>query len=63
MDRKERLSKILDRINARWANLFEWLTCEDLGRDWDGVGNPYNKNCQNNKKIVGRDTDSDPQSS
>ena len=60
MDRKERLSKILDRINARWANLFDWLTCEDLGRDWEGVGDPYS---QKTNKIVGRDTDSDPQSS
>jgi len=39
--RSQRISKILDKINDRWHRVFEWLTCEDLGRDWDGAGDPY----------------------
>ena len=49
MDRKEKISKILDRIHSRYRKVFEWLTCEDLGRDWEGVGNPY----ANKDSIVG----------
>lgn len=57
MDRKQksqRISKILDKINAKWYRLFDWLTCEDLGRDWEGAGNPYNNK---NNKIVGQDAE------
>lgn len=55
----DRLSKILDKINGRYHKVFEWLTCEDLGRDWDGAGNPY----RNNNNIVGNTGGSDVQTS
>lgn len=56
MDRKEKISRSLNKINEKFHLLFDWLTCEDLGRDWDGVKNPYS---QKNNKIVGQDTESD----
>lgn len=56
MDRKEKISRSLNKINEKFHLLFDWLTCEDLGRDWDGVGDPYS---QKNNKIVGQDTESD----
>jgi len=59
MDRSQRISKILNKINERFHLLFEWLACEDRGLDWDGVGNPYARNCHKNKKIVGQDPQSD----
>jgi hypothetical protein len=59
MDRTQRISKILNKINERFHLLFDWLTCEDLGRDWEGVGNPYAGNCHKNEKIVGQDPQSD----
>jgi hypothetical protein len=59
MDRTQRISKILNKINDRFHRVFEWLTCEDLGRDWDGAGNPYAGNCHKNEKIVGQDPQSD----
>ena len=55
MDRKEKISRSLNKINEKFHLLFDWLTCEDLGRDWDGVGDPYKNNCQKNTKIVGQD--------
>jgi hypothetical protein len=58
MDRTQRISKILNKINERFHLLFEWLACEDTGRDWDGVGNPYAGNCHKNEKIVGQDPQS-----
>lgn len=57
MQDPQRLSKILDKINARWSQLFDWLTCEDLGRDWDGAGDPYNTQ---KPEIAGRDADIRP---
>jgi hypothetical protein len=51
MDRKQRISQSLDKINKTFHKVFEWLTCEDLGRDWDGVGNPYGNKCH----IAGQD--------
>jgi hypothetical protein len=51
MDRSQRISKILDKINNKFHRVFEWLTCEDLGRDWEGVGTPY----AGNRHIVGQD--------
>jgi len=51
MDRTQRISKILNKINERFHRVFDWLTCEDLGRDWEGVANPYGNKCH----IVGQD--------
>ncbi len=45
MDRKEKINIILDRIHSRYRKVFEWLTCEDLGRDLDRI--------QKNNNIVG----------
>ena len=63
MDRKQIISKSLEKINAKWRNLFEWLTCEDLGRDWDGAGNPYSQNFSKIVKKHGRDDESESGSS
>lgn len=63
MDRKQIISKSLEKINAQWMNLFEWLTCEDLGRDWDGVGNPYGRKDTKIVKNAGRDAESERGSS
>lgn len=63
MDRSQRISKILNKINNRFQDLFFWLTCEDTGQDWDGVGNPYSGNCHKNEKIVGQDPPRDSKSS
>lgn len=57
MERSQRISKILDKINARWYRLFEWLACEDRGLDWDGVGDPYNSK---DSKKLGRDANVRP---
>jgi hypothetical protein len=35
--RSQKISKALNKINER----FHLLTCEDLGRDWEGAGDPY----------------------
>ncbi len=63
MDRTQRISKILNKINERFHRVFDWLTCEDLGRDWEGVGNPYAGNCHKNEKIVGQDPQSNSKGS
>jgi hypothetical protein len=39
--RSQKISKALNKINERFHLLFDWLTCEDLGRDWEGAGDPY----------------------
>lgn len=57
MDRKEKIARSLNKINEKFHLLFDWLTCEDLGRDWEGVGKPF---VNNNNKIDGQDADSDP---
>lgn len=41
MNRSQRIAKSLNKINETFHRVFDWLTCEDLGRDWNGVGNPY----------------------
>jgi hypothetical protein len=51
MNRSQRISKILNKINERFHLLFEWLACEDTGRDWDGIGNPYAQST----RIAGQD--------
>ena len=63
MDRKQIISKSLEKINAKWRNLFEWLTCEDLGRDWEGIGNPYGRKDTKIVKNAGRDAESERGSS
>jgi hypothetical protein len=63
MDRTQRISKILNKMNERFHLVFEWLACEDTGRDWDGVGNPYSGNYHKNKKIVGQDPQSNSKGS
>lgn len=60
MDRKQIIAKSLNKINEKFHLLFDWLTCEDLGRDLDQSEQGCCNNCQNNKKIVGQDADSDP---
>jgi hypothetical protein len=59
MDRTQRISKILNKINERFHLVFEWLACEDTGRDWEGVGNPYsprNNIVGGSGETEGRDT-------
>ena len=63
MDRKQIISKSLEKINAKWRNLFDWLTCEDLGRDWEGIGNPYARKDTKIVKNSGRDAESESESS
>ena len=58
MDRKQIISKSLEKINAKWRNLFDWLTCEDLGRDWEGIGNPYGRKDSKIVENTGRDAES-----
>ncbi len=41
----------MNKINERFHLLFEWLACEDTGRDWDGIGNPYAQST----RIAGQD--------
>lgn len=63
MDRKQRISQILNKINEKFHMAFYCLIDDDPRLDWDRAGNPYDLNCHNKNIIVGRDTDSGAQSS
>ena len=55
MDRKQIISRSLNKINEKFCRVFEWLTCADLGRDWDGAGDPYNtQSVSKSSESVGR---------
>ena len=51
MDRTQRISKSLKNINETFHKVFEWLTCEDLGRDLDNNNNIVRNKCH----IAGQD--------
>jgi hypothetical protein len=56
---KDRLSKILDKINGRYRKVFEWLACKDLIREYNAADNPYRNNDNfvgGTGQIDGRDT-------
>lgn len=61
--RSQKISKALNKINERFHLLFDWLTCEDLGRDWEGIGNPYGRKDSKIVKNAGRDAESERGSS
>ena len=53
MDRKQKISKILNKVNERFHLVFEWLTSDDLRKEY----------LIKLSEKGGRDTDPDPQSS
>lgn len=53
MDRKEKISKILNKVNERFHLVFEWLSSDDLRKEY----------LRKLSEKGGRDAHPDPQSS